>query len=495
MRSCSKLLLVCSLIIPALLAVPSMSAGAAAPEDTDAGANVAGHVGTVSGSRLDGPVGTAPPEVDPTTVSRHQAGTVVSLQDAWRIALENNLLLSQQDAFLRQAKEELKIQGAGRLPTLSTVASYGYTSEVAELALESPLPGITLPTVQAGTRDRYDIAAVLEQPIFTGFRTSNQVRAAEQHLSAQKSRSEAVRNQVLLLVGQIYFQIQENELQQRVLEKAIDRAGSHLSRARSLYEAKQAMAFDTLEVANRNLQLQSQLEKLANLHEVLTSKLAHAMNVDFTPQVVVASEAGPELRLGELDEYLEGAVEARPELKEIAALKKGSLFRMRAVRSLYLPQLYATASYHYARPGVNFFEDEWEQYYAVGLNLRWQIWNWFQDQRQVKKARIDYERVELQTEQLELDVRQQVTEAYQQLRTTLEQIKLQRQLVAQEQERYRITRENYEQANATSLDLSIAEANLTSAELTLRQDYTEWLRNSLQLQYATGRIGTESAPR
>lgn len=417
---------------------------------------------------------------------------VVSLEDAWRIALDRNLTLGQQDLLLAQSKEELSIQRAGYLPTLSLLGSYGYTSEVAEIQLEVPIPGLTLPRVQAGTYDRYDAAAAIDLPLFTGFRLRNQVRAAEMQVRAHEARREAQKNQVLLLVGSLYFQTQENELQQQVLEQAAQRAGRHLDRARSFFMVKQATAFDTLEVANRKLELENQLERLKSLHEVLTSKLAHAMNVTVTPRVSPVAVETVNLSLGELEQYVAWALEERPELEETSSLEKGQLFRARAVRASQFPQLYASASYHYGRPGVDYFEDEWMDYYTVGLNLRWQVWNWLQDQRQVKKARLDGERLGLQMEQLELEVRQQVTEAYQQLSTARQQIELQRRLVSQELERYRITRENYEQANATSLDMSIAENTLTSAELTLKQDYMEWFRRKLELQFATGRIGKES---
>ena len=417
---------------------------------------------------------------------------VLSLADAWRIALEKNLTLGQQELLLAQSQEELKIQRAAYLPALSLLGSYGYTSEVAELQLQLPIPGVTLPRIQAGTYDRYDAAASIDFPLFTGFRIRNQVRAAEMQVQAQAARQEAARSQILLLVGALYFQTQENELQQQVLEQAAERAGRHLDRARSFFLAKQATAFDTLEVANRKLELENQLDRLKSLHEVLTSKLAHAINVASAPRVAPVAVEAVNLSMGELDEYVAQALAERAELKETSSLEKGQLFRTRAVRAAQFPQLYANASYHYARPGVNYFEDEWMDYYTVGLNLRWQVWNWLQDQRQVKKARLDRERLGLQLEQLELDVRQQVTEAYQQLRTARRQIELQRRLVSQEQERYRITRENYEQANATSLDLSIAENTLTSAELTLKQNYMEWFRHKLELQFATGRIGRES---
>jgi outer membrane protein TolC len=420
------------------------------------------------------------------------AERVLSLDDAWRIALEKNLVLGQQALLVAQSQEELRIQRAGYLPVLSLLGSYGYTSEVPEIRLESPIPGLTLPSIQAGTRDRYDAAASVDLPIFTGFRTRNQVRAADMQVRAQAARQEAARSQILLLVGALYFQTQENELQQKVLEQAAERAGHHLARARSFFLAKQATAFDTLEVANRKLELENQLQRLAGLHEVLTSRLAHALNVAYAPLVAPVAVDAVSLSLGGLDEYVAQALEERAELREASSLERGQLFRARAVRAAQFPQLYASASYHYARPGVNFFEDEWMEYYTVGLNVRWQVWNWLQDQRQVTKARLDRERLALQAEQLEMDVRQQVTEAYQQLKTARQQVELQRRLVSQEQERYRITRENYEQASATSLDLSVAENTLTSAELTLKQNYMEWFRRKLELQFATGRIGKES---
>ena len=436
-------------------------------------------------------LGAAEPPAVSAQPSVHAPG-VLALEEAWRIALEKNLTLGQQELLLAQSQEELKIQRAGCLPALSLLGSYGYTSEVAELQMDLAIPGVTPPRIQAGTYDRYDAAVSIDQPIFTGFRIRNQVRASEMQVQAQAARREAYRSQVLLLVGSLYFQTQENELQQQVLEQAAERAGRHLDRTRGFFLAKQATAFDTLEVANRKLELENQLQRLASLHEVLTSKLAHAMNVASVPRVEPVAVETVNLSLGEMDEYVAQALSERPELKETSSMEKGQLFRARAVRAAQFPQLYANASYHYGRPGVDFFEDEWMDYYTVGVSLRWQVWNWLQDQRQVKKARLDRERLGLQMEQLELDVRQQVTEAYQQLRTARQQIELQRRLVSQERERYRITRENYEQANATSLDLSIAENTLTSAELTLRQDYMEWFRHKLELQFATGRIGRES---
>jgi len=421
-----------------------------------------------------------------------QSGKPLTLEDAWRMALTSNLTLQQQETLLRQAREELAIQRAEYLPSLSALGSYGYTSQVPIVKLPIALPGMPRIEIQAGTKSRYDLSAQIDQPLFTGFRTRNLVASASEQLRAQSAQKEATSNQILLQVGLMYYQIQLDYLQQQVLEQAIERADHHLERVRSFFRAEQATAFDTLEVADGKLQLQSQLQKLRDLHPVLVSRLVQILNLDYTPQIPEISLEGADLTLGDLDEYQSAAVSERPELRQIGFVKRGQSFRVKALKSAYIPQLYASASYHHAKPGVNFFEDVWSDYYAVGVNLRWQLWNWKQDQREVKKARLDYDRLDLQSRQLLLDVRQQVTEAFQHLQATRRQIELQRRLVTQERERYRITRDNYEEANATSLDLSTAENTLTSAELTLKQNYVEWLQYRLQLEFAAGTIGKEA---
>ena len=427
-----------------------------------------------------------------TSASDAAQSHTLTLEDAWRIALSNNLSLQQQEMLLRQAREELAIQKAGYLPALSTLATYGYTSEIARFEVPITFPGIPPIEIKAGTKDRYDVAAQIDQPLFTGFRTRNLIRSASEQLHAQSAQKEVTSNQILLQVGLLYYQIQLDYLQQKVLEQAVQRADHHLEKVRSFYGAEQATAFDTLEVANRKLLLQSQLEKLRDLHSILISKLVHLLNLEYTPEIPEMPVEDADLTLLDLSEYQSVATSNRPELRQIAFTQRGQSFRVKALESAYFPQLYAGASYHRAKPGVNFFKDEWMNYYTVGLSLRWSLWNWKQDQRQVEKARLDYERLDLQSRQLMLDVRQQVTETFQQLQAIRRQIELQRQLVIQERERYRITKENYEQAYATSLDLSTAENTLTSAELTLKQNHVEWLQYRLQLQFATGKIGERS---
>lgn len=410
----------------------------------------------------------------------------LSLDGLWQLARQRHLGLAQQDLLRQQALEELAIQEVETRPVVSAQAGYGYTSEVARLPIE--LPGIGRPA--AGTRNRYEAAVVLEQPLYTGGRLAQQSEAALQLVRAQEAGQQAALEQVLLQVGQLYHQVQLNHTQQQILAEAMERAGLHLRRARALLAAGQATAFDTLEVANRRLQLYTQARELADLEEVLRLRLGRLLDLEAPPQVADQ----PDQALPPLDSLAalqEQALRQRPELRQLAALRQAQSRRQAALEAVRRPQLYANASYRYGRPGVDFFRDDWMGYYTVGLNARWQLWDWGQDQGQVRKARLEGRRLDLQDQQLRAEIRQQVAELWVQLHSAGRQLDLQEQLVAQERERERLVADSYSRSQATSLDLSNAESALTAAQLARQQSRIQWRQLHLQLEFATGNPARE----
>jgi outer membrane protein TolC len=409
----------------------------------------------------------------------------LSLEDLWHLARQRNLGLAQQELLRQQAAEELAVQEVEKRPVFSAQAGYGYTSAVARLPFE--LPGVGRPA--AGTRNRYEAAVVAEQPLYTGGRLAQQSEAALQLLRAQESGQQAALEQLLLQVGQLYYQIQLNLVQQQTLAEAMARAGLHLLRARALLKAGQGTPFDTLEVANRRLQLHTQARQLADQVEILGLRLARLLDLEQPP--ALAADAAAESPPDSLELLQEAALRRRPELRQLAALRQAQARRVAVLEALRRPLVYASASYRYGRPGVDFFRDDWMGYYTVGLNARWQWWDWGQDQGQVEKARLEGRRLEVQDRQLRLEIRQQVAELGAQLRSAAEQVQLQEELVAQEQERERLVGQSYAQGQATSLDLHRAESDLTAAELALDQSRIQWRQLRLQLDFAAGLLSAK----
>ncbi|MEJ2634192.1 MAG: TolC family protein [Calditrichia bacterium] len=415
----------------------------------------------------------------------------LTLEQALELGKKNNLTLQQQQQRVLQANAELSVQKADFLPVFSVNGTYSYTSKLAELQLPFTLPGQAPFTIEAGVKNQYDLNATVQQPVFTGFRLRNQAESAREDMQQIKEQEQAVRNRILLQIYKIYYSAQLNLLQQQVLQSGLLRARDHLTLVKNLLAAEQSIPLDTMKVANQALSIQTQLKKLQYNYHIILTQLALVLNMENISGVEPFSAEGIVLGIGYQSALKAQAVQYRPELSQIKHQILAQQFRKGIAQSMYFPQVFAQASYHYAKPGVNIFKNEWMNYYRLGLNLQWKLWDWGSTRNQAKTAEYAIRIFDLQQKNLLESVKQEVSQAYQNLLSDREQIKLTRQLVAQEQERYRSTRDRFEQGLVTSLDLSDAEDSLTAAELQLQQSYINWLQNKAQLDYATGKIGNE----
>ena len=130
------------------------------------------------------------------------------------------------------------------------------------------------------------------------------------------------------------------------------------------------------------------------------------------------------------------------------------------------------------------------KYYNFGINLQWELWNWRRDASKVQQATLEQEKLDLENQKLVNDIQQQVKEVYLYLQSLIQQIQLQKLLIGQENERFRITQEKFQQGLMTSLDLNTAEHALTEAQLRLQENNISWQKYKIQLEFVCGTIGT-----
>lgn len=416
--------------------------------------------------------------------------TKITLEEALKIVQQNNRTLQQARLSLAQSEKEIKIQRSNYLPSVQFGHKTSYVSEIAQISLPFSLPGIGTPQIEAGVKDQFDYNISLTQPLFTGFRTKNLVKSAIAQKELQSASLQAVQNKLFLQTGQLYYGIQLLGLQRDILQKGVERTEAHLQILRNMLQAKQIAAYDTLEAASRKLQMQTQQQNLMRMEQIQLSKFELILNASapINLQKITTETAAftaPESR----DDFLRAALENRPELEQLRKSITAGNYGVKAIESVYWPQVFAAAAYHYARPGVNFFQNEWMDYYTLGLQLQWTLWNGGRERKKAEKTRLDIEKVQLQFTDTEKAIRQQVEEAMLQLQNAQEQIALQQQLVAQAQERARVVSELYSQSQVGSLEVDDAEMALTQAELQLQSAKIEWFVQSLNMDYVTGMIG------
>ena len=403
----------------------------------------------------------------------------LTLEQAWAIALKNNYTIQQQENLIEKAREEISIQKTGYYPSLSTsglLARANFDKFPMKLPNESGKVGIDL------------ISLSVNQSIFTGLRTKNLVASAHEKLAAQEIKKSMIYNTVLIEVGNLYYDIQYNSLQQNALESSINRINNQQKRIYNLYLSEQATPFDTLEVSNKKLQIENQLAILKDAEKILWSNLRYLLNEEELSPLSILSLELIQFTLQDQTAYIHLATQPRPELKNLSAQKKAQIIYADVLKARYYPQLSASIGFNYLKMTGDLFIDEWTNFYSVMINFQWELWNWNRDSKKVQQARLDIQNLELQELQLIQDIKHQIKVAFQNLQSAQKKIKLQQKLVSQEKERYRITEERYNQGLVTFLDLDSSELAYTEAEIELHKDYITWYKNRLQLNFATGKI-------
>jgi outer membrane protein TolC len=411
------------------------------------------------------------------------------IQDIWNILEKNNISILQQENLKQQIETEVERSRALLLPELTASALYRYQSELARLELPFPGSGI----IEAGTNAQYDAALTITQPVFTGFRNTNRIRAAQAQFRVQEDAHQILRQRLMLQSGLLFYDIQQNLLQQKTLSASLRRAENQLTKMKNMLSAGQVTAFDTLETANRKLEIINNLSAAQDLFGILSARLSTLLHVDDIPGFQSVDLNISKIPDRELAEWQQLAIEKRPELHQIKHRRELQNHESDARRSAYYPQIFANLSFHYARPGVNFFVDEWMDYYSAGIQLQWNLWNWNRDSYSVQRSVLEQKRLDLSLKESEFSIKNEIRQLYLLVQTAATQIELQQQLVGQESERYRLTKERFEQGLTTALDLNSSEESLTSAELVLQQQIINWFKVKMQLAFAAGQfVSTEN---
>jgi outer membrane protein TolC len=179
----------------------------------------------------------------------------------------------------------------------------------------------------------------------------------------------------------------------------------------------------------------------------------------------------------------------RPELIAIHLGQQGARLSQKLARGQYFPEIGAEAKYHYAKPGINQFENKWMDYATIGVSMQWNLWRGNQDRNRMQQAVVEYDRLSLEEREQLRTIDYDVEKSVENINYAIRQIRLTEELLAQQQERYRIITTQQREGVATTNDTLIAEADLTLAELQWQRALIQYHVSQIELQLATGSIG------
>ncbi|NOY50105.1 MAG: TolC family protein [Chlorobi bacterium] len=300
----------------------------------------------------------------PLFVNAQQMQTF-TLTACYDSAVNNYPNLHQID--LNRAINELKKKNIKTTyyPKLSLNGQASYQSDVTKVPTLVNIPGFSIPELE---KDWYKINLDIEQMIYDGGLTSNRkkIEDADLRISDQKILVEIY--QLKERVNNLFFSIVYLNKSRDILNILIKNLDLRLADANKAYQNGMLLQSDLDAI---NVEISSGQQKIIEFDsdiEGLLASLNEICGLDI--------KSPYQLKLTDIQIADYNFINNRPEyqLLSLQQEKVNSLKSLSTVKRM--PVFVAFGQMGYGRPGYDMLKNEFDDYYMVGLRLRWSIWDW-----------------------------------------------------------------------------------------------------------------------
>ncbi|SEM50606.1 Outer membrane protein TolC [bacterium A37T11] len=384
----------------------------------------------------------------------------LTLQEAIRLALEENYDIKLVANDLRIDENNVNIANAGMLPKITGDVS---ASAGIQNTTQTLLSGETR-TSDGGHNSSQAYGANLDWTLFDGFRMFTRYDQLKEN---KKLGDAALKREVIATVYNVmsnYFSMAQQQQQLRSLKEAIDLSEFRLKTAENRYQIGRASKLEVLaarvDLNTDTTNLLRQQDTYRSTQIALNELLARDVNEQFS--VTDSMSIRTDLQHEALAEQ---AAQHNPELQTAVINQRLAELNRKLVKGNRYPVVGISSSYTINRSstelgfstksrGNNFN-------YAVGASLT--IFNGFLQQRNEKNASIQVESAQISKEKAEKNIQANLRSAYQTYLVNLDLVNLEQKNLAIAKENMDITLDKFKLGSIAPLEFREAQRNYVDA--------------------------------
>ncbi len=409
---------------------------------------------------------------------RNEEGLRLTLDEAIRIALEQNRDIQLAREALIQAEADIQEARSAMLPSLGVEATYVLLDE--ELTFElGPQSLIFM------DRDIYKAGIVVQQPIFVGGRLNASHRAARDLRDAQTENRRHVEQEIVFQVKRVYRMAQVAAVFQKVATEGVDLLEAHEHDVEILVREGAISKLDLLRTRTELANAHKQFNAAENAVELALAGLKNLLAIDQGSTILLIEPLDRPVRPpGTLSMLTELALSQRPELLSLKAQKAAAEEGLKAAKGEYLPKIAVEGRYEYIEGDVRDLEGDF--HWTVGVGAEVPLWNWGRTAARVKKARSRLEQTRVQLQRTEDLSRLEVRQASLDLDEAEKNITAAGAGLDAAEEAYRLARVSYQAGEGTNTEVLDSRTGLSRAQANHAQALFEFNLALAALERAVG---------
>ena len=412
-----------------------------------------------------------------------EAQQVLTMEDAIKIALDNQPLILARIGDYQAQLQNIAIQLAPQLPQLTS--QWGGKWDRTPSSVQSP-SGQTAPlsnirSVTVQTRSFATSATVTAQQLLWDF--GKTLAATDAARAGAKSSAEDVeiqKQETVRLVKEAYYGLALSNRLVQVRQAQLDRALVNLRSAKGFFEVgtqpKSSVTRAEVDVANGQLDI----IKAVNDVNIFRLTINQLMGIPINTPTEIRDNLTYEHVEFETKNLLNEAFARRPEYRQIKARYEQADYTVKAQFRNFFPNVVAQGTYGAARTDMN-------ETYNYGLTLNWTIFDGGGKIALYKQAQAQRDAAQARVRDTELTIWQQVERAYVTVQQAEEAIGAAQKAVESSDENFRLSQGRFDAGVANIIELTDAQLALTTAESNVAQALAAYRIAIAQLERFMGR--------
>lgn len=395
-------------------------------------------------------------------ISNINAQEVLTIEDAMKIALENNFEIKIAKNNTKISETNVTVGNAGMLP----VATASITDNNSIQNSSQIRQDGTSTSLDNAKNNNLNYGVSLGWTVFDGMKMFARL---DQLKELQKLGDAQLKQTILIKIAQVnssYYDLVQQQQQLSALDTTIVISQQRLKLAQNRFSIGKA---SKLEVLNAQVDLNSdqvallrQKESYANAKILLNQYLARDPKIDFKVTDLVTVDNSLVLAdLVDLAQKQNPGLEAQIINKRIAELQ------LKQIKADRYPVVNLTSGYNFSdsQSSLGFTSQTSARGLNYGFNATLNIFDGFNQHRNEKVAKLEIENTQIAIEQQNMILNTQLNTAFQTYLTNLELIGLEEDNEAIARQNLEITLDKFKIGTITTLDFRTAQLNYVNAKV------------------------------
>lgn len=390
------------------------------------------------------------------------AQNVLLLEDAMKIALENNLNIMMTTNQQQQTINQATYGNAGMLPKVDLSGATSYGSSNTELTIAGNNPPIKNDNAESFS---YNGGVGLTYVVFNGLGSINTYNKLKSLADLSAIQLNLTIESTLLQVANVYYEVARQQEQLAI-------ASSSLLVSKERYErvkvGNEYGTVSSLALLNAEVDMNADSSNVLNM-ELGLNNAKRNLNVLLNREVKTTYSVSTELTIEKaitLEDILQKAKDNNTNLLLTQSNISIAEYDEKIQKAFYMPRvaLNANYGYNYSESNASLILSQTSLGLTGGATLAWSLFDGFKRKTALQNAKIALETSELKVQEATLTVERDVMNAFELFQTNLQLLKVEERSVVAAQLNFDRSKELYRQGQITTTQFRTAQLNLNRAK-------------------------------